>query len=353
MNFLQTKTRKTTFFALVVAFITALSLMLVSLATFKDAKAAAGDLTVKNDTGVSYQTLTYNGGNAYNDPKIYLGNFISGTSGKHCWGLETYGSNADLVLINDKTITQWRAVNANSVKRMFIISEAVGFHFDDGNTLRMPKQSGSGTVVSSITFKAGFTLATLASDSAVDGNNWSTGTTVLGTFAQDTTIYYNTIGADEIWSSSATGDYATLTAKEEVINKHNDEANSPMIGYEGTPSGITPKMAWGLDEYVVEGSTKNADLLLINGQSVTYWKSQGGASPAVARIFLVGSAIGFHLDNGALLYIDGMSTTSGAKITSVTIKSGFTIVTPSVDKWGDASWLSSDCTLVGFLAIAR
>ena len=338
MNFLQTKTRKTTFFALVVAFITALSLMLVSLATFKDAKAAAGDLTVKNDTGVSYQTLTYNGGKltynggkAYNDPNIYLGNFISGTSGKHCWGLETYGSNADLVLINDKTITQWRAVNANSVKRMFINGEAVGFHFDDGNTLRMPKQSGSGTVVSSITFKAGFTLATLASDSAVDGNNWSTGTTVLGTFAQDTTIYYNTIGADEIWSSSSTsGTIATVTATTgNIINT--GSINSPGVGL----ACSTVEMGNNGSLWHVEDYGTNKDLFLINDKTVAWWQTNKGA--AVARMYIRGASLGFYLDDANSLRLATMSG-SGELVDKITIKAGFKIVSvlSNVDGfWGN------------------
>ena len=81
------------------------------------------------------------------------------------------------------------------------------------------------------------------------------------------------------------------------------------------------KYGWNIEDY---GDNKN--LILVNGKSVATWQTE--TPNAIKRLFVYGTAIGFFLDDGTTLYIGGMPTTSGALLQSVTIKAGFTVVTP-------------------------
>ena len=119
---------------------------------------------------------TYYPGNAQNigfpadnHPNIKLtGLSIPGV--KCYWGLEDYGDNANLILINGKTVAQWQAEKPLSVARAWIFGNGnnctcwFGFHLDDVNALRLDTQAGTGEVLQTITLKKGLKILQTAQD---------------------------------------------------------------------------------------------------------------------------------------------------------------------------------------------
>ena len=119
---------------------------------------------------------TYYPGNAQNigfpvdnHPNIKLTG-LSMTGVKCYWGLEDYGDNANLILINGKTVAQWQAEKPLSVARAWIFGNGnnctcwFGFHLDDVNALRLDTQAGTGEVLQTITLKKGLKILQTAQD---------------------------------------------------------------------------------------------------------------------------------------------------------------------------------------------
>ena len=86
---------------------------------------------------------------------------------------------------------------------------------------------------------------------------------------------------------------------------------------------------------------ENEYLVSINNKTIHEWKNiSSNGKPAVARMFLYGNYIGFHLDNPDLLRMPGVNG-NGEIVKTISIDYCFSVPNLKSGYWGSTEWLSN------------
>ena len=91
------------------------------------------------------------------------------------WGLQEYGINKDLVLINGRTWDKWSSYNSKAIERIWIEGDGagkfyMGFDLNDHDALKLKGQTGEGEELKTIVLKRGFKFVSTTKDtSGTDG----------------------------------------------------------------------------------------------------------------------------------------------------------------------------------------
>ncbi len=103
------------------------------------------------------------------DPAILLTE-VGGMTNSY-FGLEQYGINKELVLINGRTWEKWDTRSPKAIERLWVYADGdgrcyLGLALNDHDALRLNTQAGEGEVLESIVFKKGFQIVSST------GNLW-------------------------------------------------------------------------------------------------------------------------------------------------------------------------------------
>ncbi len=104
-----------------------------------------------------------------NDPGVLVSGFEGSTN--HYFGLEAYGVNKSLVLINGRSWDKWDEKSRKALERIWVYGNGdgscyLGFDLNDRDALRLSTQTGDGEILHSIVLKQGFEIV------AATGNFW-------------------------------------------------------------------------------------------------------------------------------------------------------------------------------------